>query len=146
MTTGTLTAEAEPLASDLTEPLDASGEVSLHHEMVCIILETARDRRDGLIKPGITQAEAHALAADLVQRLTPAIGGRYVPKDLAANLSRKRRDEAVYAEFNGTNRDALMRKYGISRRLFYTILSRMRGVARMGARAAVAPHRSGDVA
>ena len=124
MTTGTLTAEAEPLAGEQTEPLDASGEVSLHHEMVCIIMETARDRRDGLIKPGVTQAEASALAADLVRRLAPCIGGRYITK----RDEKAARDAAVWKEFNGRNHVELMRKHQISRRLFYSIIARMRKV------------------
>lgn len=123
-TTGTLTDEAELLTGAPSEPMETSGEVSLHHEMVCIIMETARDRRDGLIKPGVTQAEASALAADLVRRLAPCIGGRYITK----RDEKAARDAAVWREFNGRNHVELMRKHQISRRLFYSIIARMRKV------------------
>lgn len=40
--------------------------------------------------------------------------------------AREQRDRAVRAEFDGTNRDAVMRKHGISQATFYRILQRGR--------------------
>lgn len=56
------------------------------------------------------------------RNLAPRIGGRYVPKRDA----RAARDAAVWAAFNGRNHQAVMKQFGISRRLLYSILSRRR--------------------
>jgi len=42
----------------------------------------------------------------------------------SADEIRRQRDDAVMSDYNGRNRDDLMRKHRISRRLFYSILAR----------------------
>ena len=68
----------------------------------------------------ITAQQLRALSCALARRLSRRIGGRYV----AFVEDRAQRDAAVLAAFDGRNREAVIRKFGISRRLFYSILSR----------------------
>ena len=63
-------------------------------------------------------------AERLAHHIYPEItSGRYT-STLSPDELRKRRDTAVLADFNGRNRDDVMRKHHISRRLFYAIIAR----------------------
>jgi len=63
-------------------------------------------------------------AERLARHIYPEItSGRYTTT-LSPDELRKRRDAAVLADFTGRNREDVMRKHHISRRLFYSILSR----------------------
>jgi Mor family transcriptional regulator len=63
-------------------------------------------------------------AERLARHIYPEItSGRYTTT-LSPDELRKRRDAAVMADFTGRNREDVMRKHHISRRLFYSILSR----------------------
>lgn len=107
---------------------------TLRHDVACVLLQFTRDR-GGSGAAGtlgqLTEPEAAALAAGLAPLLARRIGGRYVPKVFRAGSGeRDRRDAAVLKAFNGRNRDEVLRTFGISRRLFYSILARRpRGVA-----------------
>lgn len=61
----------------------------------------------------------------MARRLAPRIGGRYVPKRGDSD-ARAKRDAAVWQAWNGRNGAQIMRDFAISRRLLYSILSRMR--------------------
>ena len=96
---------------------------SLHLDMTCILLQYTRDRPGGgAFGRRLSEQEAQALASDLAQMLSPRIGGRYVPK----RDQRDKRDKAVWKDFKGNNHAEVMAKHGISRRLLFSILSRMR--------------------
>lgn len=93
---------------------------SLQHDMACILLEYTRDRPDGgVIGRRLAEREAKALAAELAHRLAPRIGGRYLPK----RDEKSKRNRAAMEMFDGQNRDAVMKAFGISKRVFYRILA-----------------------
>ena len=63
-------------------------------------------------------------AERLARHIYPEItSGRYT-STLSPEELRRRRDSAVLADFNGRNREEVMRKHHISRRLFYAIIAR----------------------
>lgn len=70
--------------------------------------------------PDISQQQLQALSSTMARLLARRIGGRYV----AVAEVRANRDAAVLAAFNGRNREDVMRRFGISRRLFYAIITR----------------------
>ena len=99
---------------------------TLRHDVACILLECHRDRGlHDLFHPGTTKADMDKLAEVVARRLAPMIGGRYVPK----RDERAARDKAVWQRFNGRNHHDVMREFGISRRLLYSILARRRASA-----------------
>lgn len=65
-------------------------------------------------------SHAERLANHLYQEI---VDGRYTTKHSPEEL-RRRRDASVLADFNGRNRETVMRKHRISRRLFYSIIAR----------------------
>lgn len=94
---------------------------TLRQDVGCILLECHRDRLgDGVFRADVTHIDLHNLATIVARRLAPLIGGRYVPK----RDHRAMRDAAVWTAFTGRNRDDVMRKFKISRELFYSIMSR----------------------
>ena len=106
----------------LTDAIDDGA--TLRHDVTCILIECHLDR--GLrevFHPMATRQEVERLAELMARRLGPLIGGRYVPK----RDERTARDKAVWQRFNGRNHAELMREFGISRRLLYSILARRRG-------------------
>ena len=106
----------------MTDAIDDG--TTLRHDVTCILLECHRDRGlHNLFRPGTTQADMNELAEVVARRLAPMIGGRYVPK----RDERAARDKAVFQRFNGRNHQEVMREFGISRRLLYSILARKRG-------------------
>lgn len=73
-------------------------------------------------QPETREVTGHA--ERLARHIYPEIAsGRYT-STLSPEELRKRRDTAVLADFNGRNRDDVMRKHHISRRLFYAIIAR----------------------
>ena len=104
-----------------TAPADDSA--TLCHDVACILIQCHRDRTPPqLFAQDIDRAALEQFAALMARRLGPLIGGRYVPK----RDDRAARDAAVWAAFTGRNREEVMRSFGISRRLLYSILSRKR--------------------
>lgn len=103
---------------------DSMGEDSatLRHDVHCILLECHRDRGLTALAANVPPEALGALADAVALRLAPRIGGRYVPK----RDDRAARDARVWAAFNGRNHKDVMREFGISRRLMYSILSRRR--------------------
>lgn len=98
---------------------------TLRDEVRCILAECSRDRGLAVFRDGVRGAEIEALAAEVARRLAPRIGGRYVPKRDA----RAQRDREVWQAFNGRNRAEVMKRFRISKALFYNIMSRQpRGV------------------
>lgn len=96
---------------------------SLRQDVAVILLECHRDQRAaGVFHPGVTGESLHALAAVMARLLGPLIGGRYVPK----RDDRAARDAEVWQAFTGANHLEVQRRFGISRRLLYSILSRKR--------------------
>ena len=59
----------------------------------------------------------------MARLLARRIGGRYV----AFVEDRARRDAAVLEAYNGRNREEVLARFGISRRLFYNIITRAAG-------------------
>lgn len=116
-------------SNDPCLPLDDESEDDdLHHEMRCILVQFHRDRAQPALSTNATRQDIEALAQVIADRLAPRIGGRYVPKGRYRDgwQQRAQRDAAVWSAFNGRNRDEVMRQFGISRRLLYSILSRRR--------------------
>lgn len=124
MTDGALTAVDD--LSAVSQSLDGGEEAgegaSLRGDLYCILVECHRDRRLTVFRDGLNGDAIAALADVVARRLAPRIGGRYVPK----RDGRAARDAAVWKAFNGRNREDVMRQFGISRRLLYSILARRR--------------------
>lgn len=74
----------------------------------------------GANAPDLTPQQLRDLATTMARLLARRIGGRYV----AFVEDRAQRDAAVLAAYNGRNRVDVMRRFGISRALFYNILAR----------------------
>lgn len=74
----------------------------------------------GQAAPDITPEQLRALSTSMARLLARRIGGRYV----AFVEDRAQRDAAVLQAWNGRNRAEVMQRFGISRALFYNILSR----------------------
>ena len=74
----------------------------------------------GQAAPALNAAQLHALSITMARLLARRIGGRYV----AFVEDRAQRDAAVLQAWNGRNRAEVMQRFGISRALFYNILSR----------------------
>lgn len=123
-TDGLLTAEPERIAAP---PLDDEA-ATLRDDVRCILLECHRDRALQALHSAATSEAIHQLADAVARRLAPRIGGRYVPKGQYRDgwQIRAKRDAAVWVAFNGRNHADVMREFGISRRLLYSILSRRR--------------------
>ena len=96
--------------------------VTLRQDVLCILVECHRDRGLSVFRQDVQPEAFDALAAVVARRLGARIGGRYVPK----RDERAARDAAVWAAFTGRNHQEVMRQFGISRRLLYSILSRRR--------------------
>ena len=121
-TDGLLTAEPERNAAT---PLDDEA-ATLRDDVRCILLECHRDRAlQAVLHSTATTDAIHQLADAVARRLAPRIGGRYVPKRGDSD-ARAKRDAAVWQAWNGRNGAQIMREFKISRRLLYSILSRMR--------------------
>lgn len=121
-TTGLLIAEPERTAAP---PLDDEA-ATLRDDVRCILLECHRDRAlQAVLHSTATTDAIHQLADAVARRLAPRIGGRYVPKRGDSD-ARAKRDAAVWQAWNGRNGAQIMRDFAISRRLLYSILSRMR--------------------
>ena len=117
---GLLTVELEATAP----PLDDEA-ATLRDDVRCILLECHRDRALQALHGAATNDAIHQLADAVARRLAPRIGGRYVPKRGDSD-ARAKRDAAVWQAWNGRNGAQIMRDFAISRRLLYSILSRMR--------------------
>lgn len=111
---------------DLLNLLEApdSEAVSLCHDVECILLQCQRDRQGAAVglHPQATDAALRSLAQLVARRLRPLIAGRYMPYV----EDRPARDAAVWKAFTGRNHLEVMREFGISKRLLYSILSRKR--------------------
>ncbi len=95
---------------------------ALAHDVQCVLLNYTRDRPDGgLLGRRLTEKEAQALAAEIAPALSARIGGRYLPKRDEQAI--QRRNAAVVQAFDGRNHAEVMRRFNISRRLFYNILA-----------------------
>jgi Mor family transcriptional regulator len=119
MTDGDLIAVTDTPSLFGEEAGDGDG-ATLREDVRCILAECSRDRGLAAFRDGVRGAELDALAAEVARRLAPRIGGRYVTKRDARAL----RDREVWLAFNGRNRLEVMRQFGISKALFYNILSR----------------------
>lgn len=114
----------------LTDAIDEGA--TLRHDVTCILIECHRDSGlHDVFHPMATRQEVERLAELMARRLGQLIGGRYVPKGLHRSgwEERQKRDQAVWQRFNGRNHAEVMREFGISRRLLYSILARRRGSA-----------------
>ena len=123
----TLMTVGDLIAVTDTAPIFAEDDDSatLRDDVRCILAECSRDRGLAVFRDGVRGAEIEALAAEVARRLAPRIGGRYVPKRGDSD-ARAKRDAAVWQAWNGRNGAQIMRDFAISRRLLYSILSRMR--------------------
>lgn len=111
--------------NDATNPDGLDGP-TLCHDVACVLIECQRDRLgDGVFHPDVTTTALAELAALMARRLGLLIGGRYIPKRYDRD-ERALRDAAVWRAFNGRNHMEVMREYGVTRRLLYSILARRR--------------------
>ena len=97
----TVETETTPLQQDLQD--------ALRHSLA----------EQGQAAPDITPEQLRALSSTMARLLARRIGGRYV----AFVEDRARRNAAVLSAWNGRNREEVMKRFGISRRLFYSIIS-----------------------
>ena len=108
----------------MTDVIDSS--LSLQADVACILLDCHRDR-PGLFAVGVSEDALTALADRVARQLGPLIGGRYVSHRYAMErMERAQRDAAVWAAFTGDNYPALQRRFGLSRRLVYSIIAQQR--------------------
>lgn len=75
--------------------------------------------------PALDASQLQALSTSVTYFLARRIGGRYI----ALVDDREQRDALVVQTWNGRNRDDVMRRFGISRSLFYKILARHKAQA-----------------
>ncbi len=89
---------------------DAS--VSLVYEVTAAIQEEV----------GMAEAFASQIAEAITRGLRRRLGGNhiYVPK-FNSTQEKRERDATIKREFNGQNRDELMRRYGLSKTQIYEI-------------------------
>jgi len=75
---------------------------------------------------GLDPKRANDLGNAIAVKMANLWGGQmiYFPKGAWVELSR--RDLEIYREFNGKNRDEVMKKYGISRTRLYEIVNAVR--------------------
>jgi Mor family transcriptional regulator len=97
----TVETETTPLQQDLQD--------ALRHSLA----------EQGQDAPSINAEQLRALSSTMARLLARRIGGRYV----AFVEDRARRNAAVLSAWNGRNREEVMKRFGISRRLFYSIIS-----------------------
>ena len=97
----TVETETTPLQQDLQD--------ALRHSLA----------EQGQDAPSINAEQLRALSSTMARLLARRIGGRYV----AFVEDRAQRNAAVLAAWNGRNREDVMKRFGISRRLFYSIIS-----------------------
>lgn len=109
MTTGTSTA--------------GNDEASLDDEVFAILLRFHREQGLKCLRIDLHTDDLKADAQRLSVELGAAIGGRYVPKRTMQAEARALRDAEIVAMWNGRNRAEVMKRFGISRRLFYTVIS-----------------------
>lgn len=110
-----------PLEQPLHDLHPTDDGATLRHDMTCILLEVHRDRNVAPVFHGAVDRKAlEEFAALVARRLAPLIGGRYIPKRDA----RAARDAALWDEFTGRNQKDMMRKFNVSRTLFYSIMAR----------------------
>lgn len=88
--------------------------VQLEHDIIGIVREEI----------GMHEQMATVFAQALVRGLRRRLGGQelYIPSP-----NRSERDAAIRREFNGTNMDELMRRYGLSRPRIYAIVGARSG-------------------
>lgn len=79
-----------------------------------------------LIKNGMLDQKAKALAFDITESIRADVGGfnLYIPRGVKYELSV--RDEQIYREFNGQNLQALAHQYKLSEMQMRTIVERGR--------------------
>lgn len=84
--------------------------IQLHYDLVSIVREEI----------GFTDHFAEQIAAAITRGLQRKLGGQeiYVPAE-----DKRDRDEHIRAEFNGRNREQIMKKYDISKSRLYEIVS-----------------------
>ena len=95
----TVETETTPLQQDLQD--------ALRHSLA----------EQGQDAPHISAEQLRAMSSTMARLLAVRMGSRSIS-------IREARDAAVFQAFNGRNRDDVMRHFGISRRLFYNIISR----------------------
>lgn len=110
----------------MNDVIDAN--LTLTGDVHCILLECHRDR-PGVFASDVTKEVLSSLAARVAGQLGPLIAGRYVPHRYALKIIEKeQRNAEVHAAFTGANHRELMKRFGISRRLVYSILAQKRKV------------------
>lgn len=98
----TVETETTPLQQDLQD--------ALRHSLA----------EQGQDAPHINAEQLRALSSTMARLLAVRMGSR----STSIREAREARDAAVFQAFNGRNRDDVMQHFGISRRLFYNIISR----------------------
>jgi Mor family transcriptional regulator len=78
--------------------------------------------------PGLTPEKASRIALDTVDHIRFHWGGSMIYIPTKVPLDMQRRDEAIFAEFNGRNWREICKKWGISRGHIYQICRRFRGL------------------
>lgn len=94
---------------------------SLRLDVECALREAHREKPAIFGRP-LSQQELRDLAVMVAEKLSPRIGGRYIPK-FGDREARELRNAAVCKAFTGGNHAQVMREFNISRRLLYYILA-----------------------
>lgn len=87
-----------------------------HDAAVSLRYDIVRALRECL---GLPENVATPMADHIARGLSQRAGGIYIPK---REICQADRDAAVRRDFNGRNRDQVMKSHGISRATFYRII------------------------
>lgn len=79
---------------------------------------------ESAIKKALLDHEETMLLICHSKRLAKAVEPVAATEAPSADEIRRKRDDAVMSDYNGRNREEVMLKHNISRRLFYSILAR----------------------
>ena len=101
--------DAETMTERQTPAEAEDSIVMLQYEMTTIVREEV----------GFTEQFASQIAEALVRGLRRRLGAQYI---YIAAPSKAERNAAIRREFDGTNRESICRKYGISRTRLYEIV------------------------
>ena len=81
-------------------------------------------------KTSITDDEAKSVAYDVVDAMCGHWGGQILYFPMGFNFKLSKRDEEIWAEFNGSNYSELAMKHRCSVQWIYTIVARMKRLDR----------------
>lgn len=87
---------------------------------------------DGLKNAGYKQEDCQSISGIVIKALSAMGGGKQFYMPVSGSWERSVRDTQLFQDFTGTNIEDLVRKYGISLQLVYSIIRKQRDINRFG--------------